>query len=204
MQRTFRFRLLACTLAASAAAWLAACASPPSPWLIEQAEEKLAAGKPALALQYSERAIHIGWERPSERAIALHLQALRELGRSAEADAFHAFVRRYDAGEDTNARDTRPSWRECFIPRSENQSLRGWTWRGLYDIGTTAATFEIHEDGSVQGIRVLRARHPAAAWLMIAAVGDAGLPGARLEDHRADPDTTFPLTLCVWLNPNSM
>lgn len=188
---------------AALAAWGVACASPSPAWLLTQAEQKLAAGESNQALQYTERAIHMGHATPSADAIALHLRALRALGRDAEADAFFEFVRRYDAGEDTYSRETPLSWRRCLVPRSGGERLQGWKWRGLYEIGTIAAAFQIERDGSVRDIHVLRARHPAAAWLGIAAVGNAGLPPIRLEEVARDADRSFPVELCVWLTQDA-
>jgi hypothetical protein len=194
---------LAALVAALLAGWVA-CATPPSPWQLDRAEQELAAGKPALALQYTERALQFAYDAPSERLIALHLDALRRLDRGVEADALAEFTRRFDAGEDTDPRDTNPSWRECRSPTPHDRLVRDWAdggrlrWLGHYEIGVIAGTVEIDEQGEVDEIRVLRAKHPAAAWLLIEALGAPRVSPSALDHLRNAPDASFPKPVCVW------
>jgi hypothetical protein len=186
------------------AAWVAACTTPASPWQIEQAREHLAAGEPDQALHDTERALQAAWGDPAEALITLHLEVLRALGRAAEAEAFTEFVARFAAGEDTYDRQTVPDWRTCRMPKPQDRLVRSWAdggpllQEGEYDIGVLSAVLQIDEAGRVGEIRVLRARHPAAAWLLIDAIGRARISPTFLEKWRQEQDDPFPASLCVW------
>jgi hypothetical protein len=68
--------------------------------------------------------------------------------------------------------------------------------RRPFAFGNSTATYQIDASGNPVNIRVVRARHPAAAWLAIHAIGELEVWGSRLE--KLDP-SVFPVDYCVSL-----
>lgn len=190
-------------LPAAALLLAAACAAPPSGgFLVEQAQEAYEAGRLESALRYTERAMQKTPENAPEEANALHVAILRGLGRDVEADAFADFAERYTAGEATDSDATQPSADECQRLEREWTGARSLVRRYgpldrhyWFEIGTVAAAFDVSAEGEPANLRVLRAEHPASAWLVIRAIADAEIAPARV---KALPASRFPLPQCVY------
>lgn len=199
-----RMRLLVSSLALST---LACSGSPSSStWTISRAENHFANGKLELALRYAEQAIQRNPKHPHEREISLLLKTLRELDRSVEAEAFQDFAERYESGAYTYSDETTPSRKECKKPQPGYELVSSWgnfgtlKRHGDYDVGTIAATFEVDYEGNIGKIGVLRAKHPAAAWLVITSIARSKITRSRLDKYREDFADAFPVSLCAWWN----
>ena len=66
-----------------------------------------------------------------------------------------------------------------------------------FEIGAPAATYDIDADGRPIHIRVLRARHPASAWLIIDSIARAKIARSRL---RLIAPEDFPVPHCTWVD----
>jgi hypothetical protein len=60
-----------------------------------------------------------------------------------------------------------------------------------------AASYAIDADGRPVQIRVIRARHPASAWLIIQSIASAKVSPTRL----AHTDEPFPIAHCAYWDP---
>ncbi len=193
-------RILACSFALL----FLACSSPPSTRTVATAERFFANGRVASALHFSERAIQQDHEHPEERTISLHLKLLRELGRVAEAEAFREFTQRFASGEYAYTDETTPSRKKCEEWRVGNSLVSAWGNFDLlkrhddYEIGTLATTFEIDHEGRLNNVIVLRAKHPAAAWLAITSIAQAKISKSRLAHFQEKHPDRFPFSLCAW------
>ena len=173
-------------------------------WALEQAEEYRAQGRPEAALRRIKREIQRRYEDPDPRVVQLQIELLRELGRASEADAFREFTERYAAGADTYFVDTEPSWEYCEDHQYGEElvrSLGSWGYlpkQGDFEIGILAAAFEVDSKGEIQNIRVLRAKHPGSAWLIIETVGNTRISPTRLREFNRDGPDKFPIPLCFW------
>jgi hypothetical protein len=182
---------------------VASCASaPPSHQLLEAARESYEAGRLESALRTTERAMQRDPSGDHAAEISLHLAILRDLGRHEEARAFSEFVARYAAGEDTDASETTPTRDECTRLERERSGSRSLIRRygelrqhSDFEIGTVAAAYAIAGDGRPVDIRVLRARHPASAWLIIDSIAQARISTARLD--AVEPEK-FPVPHCAY------
>jgi hypothetical protein len=185
-----------------AGALLVSCASQPTGrFFLDRARESQQAGDLERALFYTESALQ---QRPFELdpdEIALHLDVLRGLDRAVEADAFADFATRYTAGEDTDTTRTVPTPGECQkLQRQRSKTTRlirefgEMPVRGEFDIGALAATYEIDAEGQPIHIRVIRAKHPAAAWLIIHSLAGAKVWKTRL----AETSEPFPIAHCAY------
>ena len=184
-------------------ALLVSCASPPSTghFFLDQARKYHEQGELERALFYTESAIQQHPFEPEPEEISLHLEILRKLDRSEEADAFAEFSARYTAGEETDSTDTVPSENECQkLARKRSQTTRlirrygELPVRGTFEIGVLAATFAIDGDGRPVQIRVLRARHPGSAWLIIHSLAESKIWRSRL----ARISEPFPIAHCTY------
>jgi len=196
-------------LGAAALLAIAGCWTPPSSEpMMRDAHEAYAAGRFESALRHSERAMQQHPEHPLADELAFHVKTLRALDRDVEADAFEGFVERSLAGEDTDSADTQPTRDECLrLERERFRTTRNlirrpgeWPQHRPFLIGTVAATFGIGADGEVVDLHVVRARHPAAAWLLIRSIADADVSQVRLDSFDA---SEFPLEHCVFLESYS-
>lgn len=185
---------------------LSACSTSSPEWAIEQAEQYRAQGRPRSALRQTARAIQRSYDDPDPRVVQLHIAVLRDLGRTSEADAFREFTQRYVAGANTYTAETEPSWKECRSRQYGDGLIRSWgRWgylpkQGNFEIGTVAATFEVDFDGKIHDIKVLRAKHPGSAWLIIDTVGSSRISPTRLRDFYRDTPDDFPVSQCAWWN----
>jgi hypothetical protein len=189
---------------AAACAAIAGCATPAAPTdgsPVELAAERLAAGDYQRALFYSENALQLQPFSPTAQEIELHLAVLRKLSRIEEAHAFAEFAARYAAGAPTDSGDTVPSRDDCQT--LEHERLRSTRIvrdygdlpaRRHFEIGAIAASYEIDADGRPIHFRVLRARHPASAWLILASLSEVKIRRERL----ARVDEPFPIAHCAW------
>ena len=165
---------------------LVSCGTPGAPdgsrstWHEQTARRHYARGALDAALVATGQAILQERERAASGAIELHLKLLRELGREPEAVAFSEFLKRYAAGEltdDPEAEPTRPRcekfWRDL---KPSKQLILEWgpTPKGRpFRITPSAASFEVAALGQPINMRVGRASHPGAAWVMISWVARA-------------------------------
>jgi hypothetical protein len=189
---------LACAWAIAAAA----CVADSSPWALRRAEQHHARGDLDSALHVTDREIVASNRTASPQLIALHVSLLRELGRTAEADAFLAFAQRYAAGEDTLQLDAETQRRDCTERQAGYDLIDRW---GEPDLGpwsseTIVATFEIAERGEIQNIAVRSAMDPGAAWLAIDVIGRAEVRRSRLIERQREAPASFPVSLCLWRN----
>ncbi|MCP5041895.1 MAG: hypothetical protein GY944_12775 [bacterium] len=126
------------------------------------------------------------------------------MGRTSEAEAFREFTGRYASGEYAYEDETTPSKKQCEERRAGNALVSSWgnfdtlKRNGRYEIGTLAATYQIDHEGNVASIRVLRAKHPAAAWLAITSIAQAKISKSRLARYQRDSPDIFPVSLCAW------
>lgn len=187
---------------------LSACSASSPDWAIEQAEQYRTQGRPKSALRQTADAIQRSYEDPDPRVVQFHIDLLLDLGRMTEADAFREFTERYVAGANTYTAETEPSWKECKSSRYGDRLIRSWgRWgylpkQGNFKIGTIAATFEIDRKGEIHNIRVLRAKHPGSAWLIIDAVASPRISPTRLREFYRDTPDDFPVSQCAWWNFN--
>jgi len=185
-------------------ALLAGCETPaaePGRFLLDRGHESLEAGDPERALFYTESALQQDPFEPAPEEIALHTDVLRRLSRRDEADAFAEFAARYAAGEATDTADTVPSRNDCKkIARKRAKSTRlvreygDLPVRHQFEIGVLAASYEIDADGRPIHLRVIRARHPASAWLIIASIAELEVWKSRL----ATASEPFPIPHCAY------
>jgi len=185
-------------------ALIAGCSTPaaePGRYLLDRSHDSLEANDLDDALFYSESALQQDPYQPTPEEIALHVEVLRRLSREQEADAFAEFAARYVAGEVTDTVDTVPSRNDCLeIARKRAKSTRlvreygEMPVRRTFQIGALAASYELDADGRPIDLRVIRARHPASAWLIIASVGELEVWKSRL-DNVSEP---FPIAHCVY------
>src|SRR5215831_10093478 len=192
------------TLAALLAAALG-CATTRSDWSIQQAEARRQDGKLDAALQITEQELQYRYQDPGSELIELHIGVLRELNRTAEADAFREFVDRYQSGVDTNAVPVQPAWNDCRNSQPGADLIFSWGDRFKsvyvpYALNALVATFAVERDGRIEAIRVARAQYPAAAWLIIRAIGTSKVAQATLAGRLAAKPDSLPITLCVWRN----
>jgi len=187
-----------------AAAFLVSCAPEPTGYYLARARDAYAAGDFERALGYTETALQQQPYETGSEEIALHLAALRRLERHEEADAFEDFATRYAAGEPTDTTDTTPSPDECQeLDRKRAQTTRlireygPLPLRGHFDTGALAATYAVDAEGRPVRIRVLRARHPASAWLIIQSIAGAKVSPTRL----AHAGEAFPIAHCAYWDP---
>lgn len=195
--------VLAVPIGLAACVLLASCASGPSTggFFLDRAHKYHQEGDFERALFYTESAMQNWPFEPSPEEISLHLEVLRKLERGAEADAFEEFAARYAAGEKTDSADTVPTENECKkLARKRAKTTRlirrfgELPLHGLHEIGSLAATFEIDAEGRPIHIRVIHARYPAAAWLIIHSLSESKISKSRLA-RIAEP---FPIPHCVW------
>ena len=198
-------------------ALVAGCTSPAPPesdFLLGSAKQRLDAGDRDSALRYTEMSMQRPPFDARDAEIALHLDILRSAGRTEEARALEEFVARFDSGEDTAAGEPHPTRTECFrmlraMPRSRQlvRKYREVSMQRPFEAGAFLATYEIDASGQPVNIRVVQARHPAAAWLAISAIGGLKVWHSRLEKLDA---ALFPIPYCVysgeedpidWLSP---
>jgi hypothetical protein len=185
-------------------ALLAGCETPaaePGRFLLDRGHESLDAGDLERALFYSESALQQDPFEPTREEIALHVEVLRKLSRYEEAGAFAEFAARYAAGEQTDAIDTVPSRNECKeIARKRSKATRlireygDLPVRRQFQIGVLAASYEIDATGRPVHLHVIRARHPASAWLIIASISELEIWKSRLAS-RSEP---FPIPHCAY------
>jgi len=185
-------------------ALLAGCETPaaePGRFLLDRGHESLEAGDLDHALFYTESALQQDPYTPAPEEIALHVEVLRRLSRREEADAFAEFAARYAAGEPTDTVDTVPSRNECKeIARKRAKSTRlvreygDLPVRRQFEIGVLAASFAIDAEGHPVQLRVIRARHPASAWLILASVAEVKIWKSRL----ASASEPFPIAHCIY------
>ena len=185
-------------------ALLAACASAPrDDHSLRMAKQAYEAGNFELALSYTELAMQRAPDEPRGDETALHIDVLRAAGREEEARAFEDFVRRFDAGEDTDSEEAHPTRTECFEmervrPRSMKlvRKMGDAQARRLIAFGNFTATYQIDASGRPINIRVVRARHPATAWLAIDAISELEVWNTRVA--KLDP-AMFPVDYCTYL-----
>jgi hypothetical protein len=184
-------------------ALLVSCASRPSTghFFLDRARESDQAGDLERALFYTESAIQQHPFEPEPEEISLHLEVLRKLDRAVEADAFEEFAARYTAGEETDSSDTVPTGSECQkLARKRSKTTRlirdygELPVRSEFEIGVLAATYEIDAEGRPIQIRVIRARHPASAWLIIHSLAETKIWKTRL----ARTSEPFPIPHCAY------
>jgi hypothetical protein len=180
-----------------------ACGSRPSTgtFYLERARESYRAGDLERTLFYTESALQQHPFEPQREEIALHYEVLRAQGRGEEADAFAEFSVRYTAGEQTDSIETVPSRSECeTLARKRAMTTRlireygELPVRAEFEIGVLAATYEIAANGRPIRIRVIRARHPASAWLIIHSLAEMKTSRSRLE-RVSEP---FPIAHCAY------
>ena len=160
-----------------------ACASPSAEqhgdYVLRGARRSFRSGDYDAALRYTE----LGMQREpfDQRAeeISLHLEILKAMHRDVEAAAFSEFVTRFSAGEDTDTVETVPTRNECYELALRNSHttrlVREYAplpIRRPFELGDMLATYEIDSEGRPINIRVVRAPHPASAWLIIDAIGE--------------------------------
>lgn len=135
---------------------------------------------------------------------------LRKIDRDDQADALAEFSALYFAGSDIHRPPTNPTRSECKERQRGADLIRQWAnfghmnSRGGFRIGTVAATYEVGIDGEVHVREVLRARHPAAAWLIIDAIGGARVSQSRLRRYQESEPESFPFVICAWWNYDEM
>ncbi len=190
-------------LGGSVCALLVSCASPPSTghFFLDHARKYHEQGELERALFYTESAIQQHPFEPEPAEISLHVEILRKLERGVEADAFEEFSARYTAGEETDSADTVPTQNECQkLARERSKTTRlirrygELPVRGTFEIGVLAATYAIDGDGRPVQIRVLRARHPGSAWLIIHSLAESKIRKSRL----ARISEPFPIAHCAY------
>jgi hypothetical protein len=143
-------------------------------------------------------------DNPSEEHISNLVEVLEVLGRESEATALAAFAGEYFADVDTYSPDTIPSKRVCVGRQYAAGLIREWAnWghlrrKGRFRIGVIAATYEIGLDREIRIRKVIRAKHPAAAWLIIDAIGNARISKAKFRRLSRDEPEIFPVNLCAW------
>lgn len=192
--------------AAIAGMLLASACAPPPPssegFALRGARQSFESGDLDAALRYTE----VGMQRaPFDQRgaeISLHTEILRAMKRNEEAAAFSNYVERFTAGENLDSEETVPTLDECAeLTRRRSVGTRlvkrygELPKRRPFEVGKLLATYEIDAEGRPVNIHVVRARHPAAAWLIIDAIGEMRVRTARLA--RIDP-AEFPISHCVY------
>lgn len=191
-----------CAIAGILLATACASSSPEEDYFLREAERYFASGDFEHALRQTE----FGSQRPPfdrrGAEISLQLEILRAMGRAEEVSALAEFVDRYTAGADTDTEETVPTRDECAeLARRRSRTTRlvrkygELPVRRPFEIGDLMATYEIDAEGNPVHIRVVRARHPASAWLIIDAIGQMKVKKVRLA--RIDP-AEFPVPHCVY------
>ena len=180
------------------------CASQPpgGDYLLDGARRSFQSGDYESALRYTELAIQRTPLDPHADEIALQLELLKAMNRSEEAAAFSEFVERFRSGVDTDAEATDPTREECWdLAHQRSKTTRlvreyaALPVRRPFELGELMATYQIDADGHPVHIRVIRARHPASAWLIIHAIGQMKVRTSRLAHiDRAE----FPIAHCVY------
>ena len=166
---------------------------------LDHAEQHLSEGRPARALSITAGSLGRSSAPLEPRLLALHLEALRGLGREEEALAFEDYASRLSAGVDFRAEELNESRSECTGPQDGAELVRDFGKRSpRRTLGAVAARFEIHRNGDIGRIRVMRARDPAAAWWMIDSISRARLWTTRLERRAKSRSNGFPVRLCTW------
>ena len=186
----------------AALALIAGCASAPADdHSLRTAQQAFEDDNFDLALRYTELAMQRAPDEPRSDELALHIDVLRAAGREEEAHGFADFVRRFAAGENTYSDEAHPTRTECFRKeRARRSSMRlvreygGASSKRPFDFGYSTTTYQMDASGKPVNIRVIRARHPAAAWLAIQSVGEMKVWITRLE--KLDP-SVFPIDYCV-------
>lgn len=191
-------------LVVSLVLWMQACSAKPSTWRISRAEEFYAEGRLNNAIRYTDQVIQRNYATPSDREILLHIRILRDLERDTEADAFSEFTKRFADDAYSYEDPTVPSRKECKKWRVEDGLVSQWgnfghlKGSGSYELGTLATIYEINYEGRVGNIKVLRAKHPAAAWQAIESIANAKISRSRLETLQRDSPDAFPVSMCAW------
>jgi len=186
-----------------ACALLISCASPSTPgrFFLDRAHQSYDAGDLERALFYSESALQQQPFEPDPEEVSLHLEVLRKLERNEEAAAFAEFSARYASGEATDEVDTVPTRNECKeLARKRSKTTRlireygDLPVRREFEIGVLAASYEIDTEGRPIHIRVIRAKHPASAWLIIDSIAESKIWKSRL----ARTSEPFPIAHCAY------
>jgi hypothetical protein len=147
---------------------------------------------------------------PNKDEMTTFLSSLRTLERDTEADAFAEFLARYAAGQPTYERPAKPTWRKCDGRQVGAKLIRRWgnggylPEGGRFQVGTIAATFEITQDGEIVDIRVIVAKHPAAAWLIVDTIAESRVSQSKLRRMRSESPEFFPIGLCAWWDYNEI
>lgn len=181
--------------------------SPSDPEEVEARRVQLDA---KLAVRRLERLLMKEYLDPAKVDTETFIASLRTLERDAEADAFSEFLERYLAGSATYERPPEPNWRICEGHQYGGELIRRWgnggylPESGRFPIGTIAATFKIESAGDIEEIRVILARHPAAAWLIIDTIAEARVSRSRLKRLREESPQAFPVKLCAWWDYNEI
>jgi len=176
----------------------------------KEAEARRAELDAKLAIRRIERLLMKEYLEPSRVDTETFVASLRTLDRNTEADSFSEFLERYLAGAATYERPPAPNWRLCESYQAGGELIRRWgnggylPESGRFPIGTIAATFMIQADGDIADIRVILARHPAAAWLIIDSIAEARISRSRLKRMKNDAPESFPIKLCAWWDYNDI
>lgn len=182
--------------------FLPGCATPPSGWPLERAQQLRSEGRLESALRITEQELQRRYDDPDPTLVDLHVEILRDMDRSAEADSFREFVDRYGSGIDTYEVTSGLTWKDCRKSQPGFDLVLEWGDPGdrpfLYPLDDLAATFSIDSQGNVGDITVVRARHPGEAWLVIRSLGTTKVSPWRLEERNLRDPASFPIPLCVW------
>lgn len=130
------------------------------------------------------------------------VRALHEAGREVEAEALADYTDRTFRGEPTNKPFTIRERKECvdqhFVRRWGGTRSQPDSFIG--QVGRLAANFWIGSDARIEKIRVIRARDPGAAWLIIDSIGEARVSKSRVRRMSEENTAAFPIELCTWWN----